>query len=66
MADSKKESVVDWSRFGLDDEDRKTDQRSNTTTKDDGTNGNTVGNPNIKELFDEDQVSHTDFISYLK
>lgn len=58
MAESKEKAAVDWSRFGLNSEERKTDQRSNTTKEDAST---ASGNPNVKELFDEDQVSLPNF-----
>lgn len=54
MAESKEKAAVDWSRFGLDSEERKSDQKANTT-KEDGSTAS--GNPNVKELFDEDQVN---------
>lgn len=54
MAEGEKGKAVNWERFGLDGQERATSRDSNSgVTK---TESTTVGNPNVKELFDEDQV----------
>lgn len=57
MADSEKgKSTLNWERFGLNSEERKaTSSASKSGVTEDAST--TVGNPNVKELFDEDQVS---------
>lgn len=52
---------VNWSRFGLDPVGQSSPPRSNQDDSELTASGSTSsGNPNVKDLFDEEQVKNTD------
>lgn len=61
MANSEKGKSLDWERFGLNSDERKTNQTTSSANDVTRNASTTVGNPNVKELFEEDQVSFKRF-----
>ncbi|XP_028517238.1 solute carrier family 12 member 8, partial [Exaiptasia diaphana] len=58
MANSEKGKAVDWERFGLNSDERKTNQATSSASDVSRNTSTTVGNPNVKELFEEEQTDN--------